>query len=305
MQHNAVGLPTPEELRQLNQIHYTRIARDLGILYLLIIGSIQLGISYSSPLLIVFLFFLIGCFQNGMISWVHEGSHYNFHRNKKINDRFADFILGPFGISMNQYRWHHLAHHKYLGDPEGEVELMAWTSLRGKRLWKEIFKHLVGFYAIQILLRKKKFSRNGARFSPPPPRGVMSTLGFLIGNALIFLMCALQGKWYLYFILWIAPLFTVALLISNFRTIAEHQSDNLQGLVKMPPMSRTFHCGIIQRFLIAPVGFYYHYEHHLYPSIPYHRLPELRKILQEKKYFENVETVRTKGYFQMIWALTK
>ena len=144
MQDKMAGLPTTEELRELHRIRFGRLILEIFLLYFLILSAIQIAILANSFWVNFVMFILIGCFQNGMIAWVHEGSHSSFNRNKKINDQMADFIFGPFGVSMDQYRWHHVAHHKYLGDPDQEIVVMTWTSLKGIRLWTEVLKHLSG-----------------------------------------------------------------------------------------------------------------------------------------------------------------
>jgi len=284
-----------------------RVALDLGICWGLLLASLEAAIVLDTWFVTAVIFVFIGCLQNGLISWVHEASHCNIHRNRKLNDLFSDlFICGPVGISVDQYRWHHVSHHKYLGDSEKEVELPAWLCLRGGNLFAEIARHMFGFFALNVILRKRRYSQPGAKHRPPPPRSLAGWLGFLGGNGLLFLFCALQGSWYLYFVLWVAPLFTIALLVTNLRTVVEHQASSDVcdlGPVKMPAITRVIDANPVERFLVAPVGFFYHYEHHLYPSIPYHRLSEARKILAGRGHFDRKEIVRVKGYTRTLWRL--
>lgn len=295
------------ELKELHEVDPWHAASGIFLWWLLILGCIQASIVSNSLFLQLLLFILIGCLQNGLISWIHEASHWNLHRNKRINDLIADFVLcGPTGVSVDQYRWHHGNHHRYLGDPQKEIELAAWTCIRGWKLFFEVAKYLLGFYALNIILRRKRFSGPDSNFPPPPAKSVTAWCGFILGNLALLLMCSLQGKWYLYFLMWVAPLFTIALLISSFRTLVEHQNGSeicKTKLVKMSPVTRIFQCSQLERFLIAPVGFYYHYEHHLYPCIPYYKLADARLMLEKNGHFKTGEHIRTKGYFSTLWQL--
>ena len=107
-------------------------------------------------------------------------------------------------------------------------------------------------------------------------------------------------------LLWVAPLFTIALLISNFRTIVEHQASSDVcdvGKVQTPGFTRVIECSWLERVLIAPVGFYYHFEHHLFPTIPYHRLGEVRRLLKTRGLFEQEGVQKENGYFRTLWKL--
>jgi fatty acid desaturase len=297
-----------QEIQELSRIRRGRVVRDIVLMWLQILAAIQLAIWLESWLVVALAFLFIGCMQNALIAWTHEASHYNLSRSKQLNDTLADlFISGPAGVSVNGYRWHHVMHHRHLGDPEREIALEMWLCLRGGFLFSEIVRYLVGGYALRLVLRYfYKGVDNIRKDNPPPRRSLASYVGFVGGNGLLFAMCALQGHWYLYFILWVAPLFTVALLLSNFRTIVEHQpsADVCEtGSVPLPPITRVMRANPLEAYLVAPVGFFYHYEHHLFPGIPYHRLAEARQLLQSRGHFDQPGIVWGDGYLKTIWSL--
>jgi fatty acid desaturase len=61
--------------------------------------------------------------------------------------------------------------------------------------------------------------------------------------------------------------------------------------------------GLLERVLIAPIGFHYHYEHHLYPAIPYHRLSEVRRRLRAIGHYDAPGIVASKGYLRTVVQL--
>lgn len=301
-------LLSKEELVELSRIKHGQVIRDVILIWLQILLAIEIAILSQSVVVVILAVIYIGCMQNGLISWTHEASHYNLTRSKRLNDLLADlFIAGPAGVAVNAYRWHHVLHHRYLGDPTKEIALEMWLCLRGGYLYSEIARYLLGAYVIRMILRYfGKGMEHLTQVKEQPKRTPASLVSFAIGNTLLLLMCALQGQWYLYFVLWVFPLFTIALLTSNFRTVVEHQpsSDVCDtGLVKLAPITRVIRSHPIERYLIAPVGFYFHYEHHLFPGIPYHRLKETRALLTQKGHFNSPDIVWGEGYIKTIWNL--
>lgn len=298
---------TKAEITELSQLRPGRLAAGLGGWWLLMVGTLQLGISLGIWAWAVCAL-LIGCLQNGMILWTHEAAHHNLHRDKKRNDLLGNLLIcGPVGVYLAAYRWHHGRHHRHLGDPTEEVELSAYYCIRGRELFAHLGRHLFGVVAFGVIFRRQRNAGDSTRFDPPPPRPPAALAGFAIGNGALFALCALQGAWYLYFLLWVFPLFAIATTISNFRTIVEHQPSSDVCDVGMqhpvPPITRIVEAGRLERFLVAPVGFHYHYEHHLYPGLPFYALPRVRALLTERGHYERHPQVRSKGYLRTIWNL--
>lgn len=297
-----------EEVRGFMKIRPWRVTFDIAMFWGMVLGTFAIAFAFPHWWVWALCFVAMGCLQNAIITWTHEASHSNLNRNKKLNDRVADFLLaGPAGISVNQYRWHHVAHHKYLGDPEKEVELVAWLCVRGGHLFSEIARHCLGLSALNIIRRKKRFTQPGATHPPPPPRSVAAWAGFIVMNGALFALCWWQGVWFLYLLLWVAPLFTIGLMLSNLRTVVEHQtSAETCDFPRMPMLgfTRVVECSWLERVLIAPIGLHYHFEHHLFPSVPYHRLPEVRAALRRKGFYEQPGIVKERGYLRTLWRLS-
>ncbi len=95
----------------------------------------------------------------------------------------------------------------------------------------------------------------------------------------IFAGLALAFDWWVYPALWLAPLVTVTALSHLIRNFAEHA-------VTEPEMTTngnrliTIRSNPLERGLIAPFNMNFHAEHHLLPSVPAPRLPELQKRLE-------------------------
>jgi fatty acid desaturase len=301
-------LLSKEDIHELSRIQHGRLWLSYTLWWVLMLGLIQLCISVALWWVWAPSILLMGCLQNGLILWSHEAAHCNLSRRKALNDALGDLLMaGPIGITLDGYRWHHMPHHKYLGDPTREPEKSPYTCVRGGQLWVHLARHLFGLVALRVIFRREYHSGD-TPFAPPPPRSLWAWAGFLVFNGALFALCFFQGAWPVYFALWAVPLFSLATLVSNSRTIVEHQPSSDvcdSGEQVVPAISRTVDANIVERFLVAPVGFYYHYEHHLYPGIPYSRLPEVRCRLQALGHYDEVKLVRSKGFIRTLWRLSR
>lgn len=300
---------TREELKELHRIRPLRVRAELFAWWAAVLLVLQLGVTLGLSFWLLPLVVLMGCIQNAFILWTHEGAHGNLHRDRKTNDFWTDLLIcGPVGVNVDAYRWHHNRHHKYLGDPTEEIELSAFECIRGGQLWRHVARHLFGVVALRLIFRGKRFT--DSKFPPPPGRTKAAWAGFFAANGVLCLLCALQGVFWMVFILWVFPLFTIAVMISNFRTIVEHQPSSDvcdSGAAKVPAVTRVVRCGPLERLLICPLGFYYHYEHHLWPGIPYHRLPEVRRLLTERDFYDEArgDFIYSDGYLKTVWRLSR
>jgi len=253
-------------------------------------------------------FVAMAVIQNALVLWTHEASHYGFSRNKRLNDLLGDlFVSGPTGVCVAQYRWQHLKHHRHLGDPSEEIDHSAWMCIRGWQFPLVIARHASGWFGWQIIKRYQS-EADDARTTGRPRRSTASVVGAVVGNSLLVGLCVWAGSPFATLFLWILPLFTLTPLIGNLRTIVEHQPSSDvcdQGLVLLPPITRYIDYPLIERILVAPVGFAYHYEHHLHPSIPYWHLRAARKRLIESGWLSEAAPVVAGGYFSTLWRLSR
>jgi fatty acid desaturase len=295
-----------DDLIELSRLRPWKTLLDVTIVWALVAAVLETVLRVRSVWVGPLAFLAIGILQNALVLWTHEASHYGFSRHKVQNDVLADlFVSGPTGATVAQYRWQHFKHHRFLGNPSKEIDLSAWMCIRRWRLPWTIVRHASGWYGWQVVNRYRRNRRDAS--AGPPPRSAASLAGLAVGNGLLLGLCALQGSLISYFVFWVGPLFTVTLLIGNLRTIVEHQASSDvcdAGLVPMPPVTRWVAYNFLERWLIAPVGFSYHFEHHLYPSVPYSRLRDLRRQIERTPWFHGAEVVRSDGYFKTLWRLS-
>ena len=118
------------------------------------------------------------------------------------------------------------------------------------------------------------------RFARPERLG--SWLAVAAFHLVIVAFCTITGLWTLAG-LWYGSLLTVFMMQFRLRTWLEHQgSDDTHRL----------YLGWIGRALLSPHNAWYHYEHHHWPSVPYHRLPALRALLPGEPVISLLELLR-------------
>ncbi|MEK6798542.1 MAG: fatty acid desaturase family protein [Planctomycetota bacterium] len=266
----------------------------LGILLTLL-----LHVYLAGPITFVLAFLLIGGFQHHLSVIHHEAVHYLLFRKRSWNEFAGRFLAAyPIGFTMT-YRRTHLAHHRHLGD-ENDPDLPNYLDFPAP-----------GGIVVAAILKDLSFSAAGAQLlgmlgvgrrtgtSSRPSQTRREWLGLIGVQGAIFTALALVGHWPLYFSLWILPLGSWAKLLAHVRNLAEHVDvrDDSAAL----PRWRTFRCGLIERFFLAPLNFNYHAEHHLFPQVPFYHLPALhRRLMCDPSYGRQVN-VRD-GYVRFLWA---
>ena len=82
-----------------------------------------LSIFWDLPLLKIAII-IIGASQHQLAGGGHEGTHFTLFRNRSMNEWISDWLcMFPILTSTSIYRKQHLAHHKYVNDPELDPDL--------------------------------------------------------------------------------------------------------------------------------------------------------------------------------------
>ncbi|MEM8542012.1 MAG: fatty acid desaturase, partial [Pseudomonadota bacterium] len=83
------------------------------------------------------------------------------------------------------------------------------------------------------------------------------------------------------------------------RAVAEHFGSTMDYSNELTG-TRTTIVGPIERFFFAPHNVSYHADHHMFPSVPFYRLPELHeKLMANPSYAKNAHV--TYGFTTGLW----
>lgn len=194
--------------------------------------------------------------------------------NEGVGHACALVMILPF----TWFRYFHLAHHKWTNIPEKDPELDGvapigfWPlvlHISGVPYWKSMIVQLV----------KNAFCGDVGAYVPNgAQRRVRLEARVMLG---IYLGATLSLWWWSWlFWLWVLPV-VVGQPFLRLYLMAEH--GRCAQVANMFENTRTTFTNTVVRFLAWNMP--YHTEHHVYPAVPFHNLPELhqhsRTYLQE------------------------
>jgi fatty acid desaturase/putative flippase GtrA len=262
---------------------YARVWRDIGLGYAALVALLVV-VSLPAPLWVRVPAVLAGAPLIGyavafLQLFIHEGAHFNLHRDRAWNDRLTDvFVSWQVGGGVKAYRRTHFAHHSQLGGVD-DTERSYFNALTGSFL----IQMLTGVHAVRVFIGR---IRAPAADTPAEGAGLEGvarlTVGMIVHLALMAGLFVLGG--------W-PPVLAWALGVGVFypffatlRQLLEHRSARADPRTDY---SRTAHGAHTRLFRDGPLaatfggaGFSRHLLHHWEPHISYTRLKELEVYLE-------------------------
>lgn len=277
--------PALKDLHQLDPAGATRTL--LATLALIVaVGALAAwgaALGGAGWLLVVVAALLMAPVQHRIGVLGHEAAHGLLYRRRTLNTVLLYLLAGGIGSPPETYRAAHLTHHAYLGEdadqerpnyrnpPRGLEAFARWLALRLTGL--EPAARL-----LHLLFAARGHGEEGRIAQPgvPLPAVPRSDWAALAGVQLVILGgYAVTIGWWFYPLLWLLPLFTVSRAVVNVRAFVEHLWDAEAERRGAPPLI-SFDSGPLERFVLGPLFFHYHAEHHLFPRIPTWRLAEAK-----------------------------
>ena len=215
-------------------------------------------------ILIVFLFTLL-----------HESVHQTLFRTPWLNGvaaRVSGFLLF---LPSTWFKYFHLAHHRFTQIPGKDPELAIEKPKTRLGFVKYISGIPTWFGHFKTLLHNATGDCN-ADFLPKKadPSIVSESRLLILSYTLMFSGALLFGSTALFWI-WILPVFLGQPFLRLF-LLAEHGL--CPTVANVSDNTRTTFTNQMVRLIAWNMS--YHTEHHTYPSVPFHKLPELHKIMQ-------------------------
>lgn len=255
-------------------LHLSLLAANTALIFIL-------------PLLLPVLLITQGVILVFLFTLLHETTHNTPFKSVALNRLCSWFCGFIIFLPAEWFRHFHLAHHRYTHQPGNDPELAsakpATTGqyimyLSGLPVWKS---HLTTLLA----------NASGRCDDSFVPAARMGTIKYearlmLAGYAVVFSLFALLSIKSL-FALWILPLILGQPFLRAY-LLAEH--GHCEHVDDMFRNTRTTLTHRIVYFLAWNMP--YHAEHHAYPSVPFHRLPQLHQMT--RKYLGECEN----GYYK-------
>ena len=283
------------EIKDLLVLSRYRHGMAIVLDWLIIISMICAWVLYPYWWLYPFIIMVIGGRMHGLAVLMHDASHYRFLKSKKWNDAITNYLsMYPLFISIEDYRWSHLAHHNKLNtleDPDWKAKIgrdaFAFP-MKKKDFLMRIGSYLFIYQGVLDLVWIFK------RFGSKNKKAERITYIILMFAAITFF-----GVWKEYILLWVVPYLTFFSMFLYIRSVAEHfgglDYNNLLG------SSRTIKVSFWESFFLSPHNVNYHLDHHLYPAVPFYHLDELNRRLELNSGYKN-ESHITYGYITGLLA---
>ncbi|MDV3126988.1 fatty acid desaturase [Mycobacterium sp. 21AC1] len=221
--------------------------------------------------------FLQGSLIVFLFAPLHECSHGTAFKTRRLNTAVAmtcGFVMMRPAL---YFRYRHAAHHSYTQDPQRDPDQVPFPEtvrgylgeVLGMRFWPKmigtLYRGCTGRYN-----DREKF------FLPENERGRVSAevRVYVALYAAIAALTILTGTWQIPLMYWLIPRFIGEPVLRTFR-IAEHT-----GMEEGPNLlsnTRTTLTNPAIRFVYWNMPF--HAEHHLAPSVPFHRLADMHETL--------------------------
>ncbi|TRZ98315.1 MAG: hypothetical protein D4R81_10890 [Nitrospiraceae bacterium] len=285
----AAGL-SAEKLRPLCKLRQFRSVLSLLLTVATFLGVPLLAWLFPHPAVYVLCVFLAIHNFNCFAQLVHASDHWTLSRSKRLNVLIGNLCAYPLGYNRSGHRNAHQDHHLYL-NTESDPDLI-WNppdqTLRG--LFSAFVQDLVLISAVKRFIQyfqNDRRSYTGTLWTNLNRKLFLNLIGtiwpVLVAQAVIFLIfAATAGPWF-YLWLHVLPIVTLYPAQIRVRSMVEHGFAAEEGPINRDGVwvSRTTYPNFLERFILAPLGQNYHYEHHLFPSIPGYNLDKAHRLLVE------------------------
>jgi fatty acid desaturase len=305
-------------LRHIDTAVFSRFARPdprrwlLGVCteWAIIVSMMAACVAYPSVLLWAVAVFIIGTRQHALGIMAHESVHSLVSTTRAVNDGLGNWLSAyPLMYSVQGYRTYHLQHHRWLEtekDPEQTALRLyprEWTfPMPRRRFFYLLCRDMLGGSVKPAADLVQYIWQVPGGKRPQVARVVVfhvsaAALAIALGHAMVYL------------VLWVVPLFTVALMCFRVRTVAEHSGISephvryRQPAVDTLATTRTTVYNAVMKFLFGPHNMAYHIEHHLFPDVPVFRLRRLHdELMKSPDYARRAKVSR--GHAALLDALT-
>jgi fatty acid desaturase len=222
---------------------------------------------------------LLGIVEAALFAPIHETMHMTAFASRRANTIVGWLVACPSLLNWHFYTAFHLAHHRHTQDPALDPELMTpppssldayWLRICGLPYWQ---------MRLQVLMAGLRGDMSAYPFitERSAPRIIRS----IRAMAAFVLLCAIASMvlvgWWAPLVFWLVPEL-LGQPILRLYLLTEHTACTMDanGLTNTRTTLTTWPVHILMWNMS------YHTEHHLYPSIPFHRLADAHTAIRDR-----------------------
>ncbi len=232
-------------------------------------------------------FLIIGTRQYALFIIGHDGLHRNLHPNRRINDRLATWLIfAPLGMCLRDGRSSHLRHHHQLGSERDPDRYLHGAENKANTVQFVLFLSGLATF-LKTVWKVTPFGqrRSGSDARPAPTllkEFMMSRIPVLVMQVLIFGAIAATQPWWTYLVFWVLPVFALVFVPDEIRAFCDHAHPIVPDALADDRRLITYAPPRLEQVLFSPHHMNYHAEHHLWPFVPYYRLPEVHRRIRPR-----------------------
>ena len=240
--------------------------------------SLSLGSLWMLPTLLLYSAILVFAYAMS-----HETSHGTAFRTRWINETVYWFTSLLYGQEPSYRRYAHAAHHAHT-QFRGLDAQMSWH--HPLTLWRYIskvsgFDEISGFPRIALRHALGRIPDAVEAFVPRAkwPRLVWGARLFLGIHVAFIAGFALAGAWWVPFVYFHGPRIVGGPLTNSLFDITQH-AEMEEDVSDLRDTTRSVKTTRFTNFIYSNMS--YHLEHHLYPMVPFHALPDLNRQIRDQ-----------------------
>lgn len=225
----------------------------------------------------------------GFENLVHEASHNNLFASPRTHAMLEALYAFPVFRIVCDYRVSHLVHHKHLGDPEKDPDIIRLHELGLHKIRGAPIYYLAGVPASGYLVYEY-LTTTFADFWTSKSARVSKSFYWVTVLGLV----TWTKSWSLFALYYVVPLFLVLSTTRYWAEASEHIGMDLNSSFAT---SRN-NLGFLHRWFQHPHNDGYHAVHHLHAQVPFHKLPVVHELLMAQNSEYKNTTVESQGMWE-------
>ena len=236
-------------------------------------------VAVAGPWMLVPAMAVLGVGLATLFAPIHETMHLTAFRSRRANAVVGWLVASPSLLNWHFYTAFHLAHHRHTQDPALDPELTPPPP--GD--WDGYFARISGlnYWRARLAVVRDCWRGDLSAYPYVPmraaPRIIRSVRAMSAAMLALSAVSMVAIGWWAPLVFWIGPQVLGQPMLRLY-LLTEHTGCTLDdnGLTN----TRTTLTNAVMRLVMWNMS--YHAEHHLYPSIPFHRLPAAHEAIGDR-----------------------
>ena len=292
-----------DDVRSLSNVSNARAAAAIVRQWVVIAATVWLAIYVDRWWAYLPAMIVIASRQHALGIIMHDATHHRLFTSRAVNEYVSNlFCAFPMAMSTQGYRGEHLAHHLNTSTDDDPYYRMFeadavwhWPKSRAAAL-RQVLADVSGWNTLKNVAMFRRWMPLTQWFKHRDNPALRRRCAIDLAMNLVFWACVAAvltavGGWTTFGLLWVVPGLTFYALFVRLRWISEHPYD---PAAQAGYETRHVRGTLWERLTIAPLNINFHIAHHLFPAVPWYRLPTVHaRLMQDAAYRAESEKYST------------